>query len=173
MPGIPLPVPYKPTPSSVQTLPPAARKYPPPGEQPLPRSPDSHSGLGKATGLATSTCQSPVSLPTCFGPSLSPKLAGQVGPSCLPSRPQAPLLGTDIRPPRVAPVGSTSHFTLQASPSEPEPHNGLDEDLMTLCPTPTPASGFQFVHPPPHRSCGEHENGTQVPAPNSLPLPPG
>lgn len=49
-------------------------------------------------------------------------------------------------------MGSTSHFTPQASPPEPEPHNGLDEDLMTLCPTPTPASDFQFVHPPPHRT---------------------
>lgn len=92
------PRPYKLTPSSVQTLPPAARKHPPPGERPLPRTQIATVAWGEATRLASRPPVSPVSLPTCSGPSLSPKFAGQVGPSCLPSRSQAPLLAQTSGP---------------------------------------------------------------------------
>lgn len=56
----------------------------------------SHSGMG-GRGL-TPTCQRPVSLPTCFGPSVSPKLGGQERPSCLRLL-KSPLLGTGPPPP--------------------------------------------------------------------------
>lgn len=119
----------------MQTLPPAAGKRPPSGEQP-----QWHGGEGAHTYLSeagvTAHLLWAISLPKAWG-SGAPKL---------PEAPQVPAAGHRPPSPRVMPMGSTSHFRRQASPSEPEPHNGLDKDpdhwghwdlLETQCWTPS------------------------------------
>lgn len=76
------------------------------------------SGLGRGQGPASHLRASVQGYcPPVLGPSLSLKLAGQVGLSGLPAYHQVPLLGTVSPPEGVAPTWS-SPSRLQAFPSE-------------------------------------------------------